>query len=192
MNITQSKSLCHQIAVTSFAISACLLVNLLVNTAQAATRLPKSPWQSHASLKSSQVSPIYQQQWRQSDYKYCPILAIANHSSVNVKTAQSRAANFSGGFAVAYDLKNYKGKPLRSAYGVANTGTTSKRDLYEGWAYRKNYADGSYVTLGREGNNPQGKMLAYLVLNNGCFYNIWSQLSSDHLQKMIAQLRYVN
>ena len=185
-------AMCHQLAVTSFAISACLLVNLLVNTAQAATRLPKSPWQSHASLKSSQVSPIYHQQWRQSDYKYCPILAIANHSSVNVKTAQSRAANFSGGFAVAYDLKNYKGKPLRSAYGVANAGTTSKRDLYEGWAYRKNYADGSYVTLGREGNNPKGKMLAYLVLNNGCFYNIWSQLSSEHLQKMIAQLRYVN
>ena len=111
---------------------------------------------------------------------------------MNIKTAQSRAANFSGGFAVAYDLKNYKGKPLRSAYGVANAGTTSKRDLYQGWAYRKNYADGSYVTLGREGNNPQGKMLAYLVLNNGCFYNIWSQLSSEHLQKMIAHLRYVN
>lgn len=35
-------------------------------------------------------------------------------------------------------------------------------------------------------------MLAYLVLNNGCFYNIWSQLSSEHLQKMIGQLRYVN
>lgn len=182
----------HQLAVSSFAISAGLLVSLLANTAQAATRLPKSPWQSHASLKSSQVSPIYQQQWRQSDYKYCPILAIANHSSINIKTAQPRAANFSGSFAVAYDLAQYKGKPLRSAYGVANAGTTSKRDLYQGWAYRKNYADGSYVTLGREGNNPQGKMLAYLVLDNGCFYNIWSQLSSEHLQKMIGQLRYVN
>ena len=188
----RSTTMFYQLAKTSFAISACLLVDLLVNTAQAATRLPKSPWQSHASLKSNQVSPIYHQQWRQSDYKYCPILAIANHSSVNVKTAQSRAANFSGGFAVAYDLKNYKGRPLRSAYGVANAGTTSKRDLYQGWAYRKNYADGSYVTLGREGNNPQGKMLAYLVLDNGCFYNIWSQLSSEHLQKMIGQLRYVN
>ena len=188
MNITQSKFLCHQFAITSCAISALCFVNPV----QAATTLPKSPWQSHASLKSSQVSPVYQQQWRQSDYKYCPILAFANHSSVNVKTAQSRAANFSGGFAVAYDLKNYKGRPLRSAYGVANAGTTSKRDLYQGWAYRKNYADGSYVTLGREGNNPQSKMLAYLVLNNGCFYNIWSQLSSEHLQKMIAQLRYVN
>ena len=97
----------HQLAKTSFAISACLLVDLLVNTAQAATRLPKSPWQSHTSLKSSQVSPVYQQQWRQSDYKYCPILAFANHSSVNVKNAQSRAANFSGGFAVAYDSVSY-------------------------------------------------------------------------------------
>ena len=57
-------AMCHQLVMTSFAISACLLVN----TAQAATRLPKSPWQSHASLKSSQVSPVYQQQWRQSDY----------------------------------------------------------------------------------------------------------------------------
>ena len=140
----RSTTMFYQLAMTCVAIIGCIVVN----TAQAATRLPKSPWQSHASLKSSQVSPIYHQQWRQSDYKYCPILAIANHSSVNVKTAQSRAANFSGGFAVAYDLKNYKGKPLRSAYGVANAGTTSKRDLYEGWAYRKNYADGSYVTLG--------------------------------------------
>ena len=184
----RSTTMFYQLAMTSVAISGCIVVN----TAQAATRLPKSPWQSHASLKSSQVSPIYQQQWRQSDYKYCPILAIANHSSINIKTAQPRAANFSGSFAVAYDLAQYKGKPLRSAYGVANAGTTFKRDLYQGWAYRKNYADGSYVTLGREGNNPQGKMLAYLVLNNGCFYNIWSQLSSEHLQKMIAHLRYVN
>jgi hypothetical protein len=76
MNITQSKSLCHQFAITSCAVSALCFVNPV----QAATTLPKSPWQSHASLKSSQVSPIYQQQWRQSDYKYCPILAIASHS----------------------------------------------------------------------------------------------------------------
>lgn len=188
MNITQGKSLLSQFAIPSFTIGALLFVN----TVQAATTLPKSPWQSHQSLKSNQVSPVYQQQCHQSKYKYCPILALPTRSSVNPKTAKSRAANFSGGFAVAYDLGNDKGKLLRSAYGVANAGITSKRNLYDGWTYRKNYADGSYVTLGREGNNPKGNMLAYVVLKNGCFYNVWSQLGSDHLQKMLGQLRYVN
>lgn len=135
-------AMCHQLVMTSFAISACLLVN----TAQAATRVAKIPL-AIACIKVAKLAQFINNNG-DTDYKYCPILAFANHSSVNVKTAQSRAANFSGGFAVAYDLKNYKGKPLRSAYGVANAGTTSKRDLYEGWAYRKNYADGSYVTLG--------------------------------------------
>lgn len=187
MTMTQPKIVLNQLIIASFGVGTWLLTT----TAQAGL-LPKSPWQSHPSLKNSQVSPIYQQQWRQSDYKYCPILAIANNSLVNPKTARSRAANFSGGFAVAYDLGKYQSKPLRSAYGVANAGTTSKSGLYNGWAYRKNYADGSYVTLGREGNNPTGKMLAYVVLKNGCFYNVWSQLGSDHLQKIIGQLRYVN
>ena len=145
-----------------------------------------APWVKNAA--SNQFNPVYSQQWRKADNrKNCALLVLPRNASAHLPNAKSRPAPFSGGWAIAYDTPKQ-----RSAYGVANAGTTSKRDLYEGWAYRKNYADGSYVTLGREGNNPQGKMLAYLVLNNGCFYNIWSQLSSEHLQKIIGQLRYVN
>ena len=175
----------NKLVLASFGIGALMLAS----NAQAAG-MQKAPWQSRSAIKASQTSPIYKQEWRKSAYRSCPILAIPSNSWVHPKTAKSRSANFSDGFAVAYDLSNYKGKPLRSAYGVANAGKTKLAELHA-WDYERYYADGSYVTMGHEGNDPNGKMLAYLVLKNGCFYNVWSALGTNHLQQVISQLRYV-
>lgn len=161
-----------------------------MSSVQASVAVPYSPWQSYAAIKSTQTSPIYKQQWRKSKYQSCPILALPTRSDAHLKTAKSRAANFSDGFAVAYDLKNYQGKAMRSAYGVANAGKTSLQGLHH-WDYEQAYKDGAYITLGREGNDPKGKMLAYIVLENGCFYNVWSQLGESHLHHIISELRYV-
>lgn len=152
---------------------------------------PKSPWQSHSSMAAAKTSPIYREQWRQSKSRTCPILAIPTQSDVHLTTANSRSAYFADGWGVAYDLRRYKhGKPLRSAYGVANAGKTELDQIYA-WPEQYAYADGSFVTLGREGNDPSGKFLAYLVLENGCFYNVWSQVSKAHLKNVLSRLRYV-
>lgn len=151
----------------------------------------QAPWQKNAAIKANKTSPVYKQEWQKSKYKSCPILAIPTNSLIHPKTVKSRAANFSGGFAVAYDVGNYQGKPLKSAYGVANVGKT-KVDAISSWpAHRQYFADGSFLTSGHEANNPKNKMLAYLVLKNGCFYNVWSQLGDDFLQQIISELRYV-
>lgn len=184
----------HRCMIKTVAASLLLSGSVAILNAKTHTisqpQLAKSPWQSHASTKPSQTSPIYRQEWQQSKYQSCPILALPTNASVHLKTAKSRAANFSDGFAVAYDVTNYQGKKIRSAYGVANAGKTPLSDIRR-WHYQRYYADGSFVTLGREGNNPKGKMLAYVLLENGCFYNVWSQLGEVHLHHIISQLRYV-
>lgn len=178
-------------------MATCLTSTIVVlglsqaNASNSKPYFPTSPWQSHYSITKNKTSPVYRQEWQRSKYRSCPILAIPTKSAVHLKTARSRAANFSDGWGVAYDVAKYSnGKRLRSAYGVANAGKTKLSDIYA-WPDQRTHADGSFVTWGREGNNPNGQFLAYIVLDNGCFYNVWSKVSNTHLQNMIGALRYV-
>lgn len=154
--------------------------------------LPQSPWQKNAVLTSSKISPIYRQQWAKSDIKkVCPILALPTVSPAQLRYSKARPASFSGGWSVAYDVtKTRDVLALRSGYGVANAGTSTESRLYK-WQNQTHYADGSYVTYGHEGNDPNGKMLAYVLLDNGCFYNVWSKYGEAHLVKMLNDLHYV-
>lgn len=150
-----------------------------------------APWQKPA-ISYKSISPIYQQEWKKSPTKKtCPILALSNRHSAQMPTAKSRRAIFFGGWAVAYDLSKYRGKKLRSAYGVANSDMMIKKSDFHHWQQQINYSDGSFVTYGREGDFPDGKWLAYILLPNGCFYNVWSQIDEDHLVEIINGLRFV-
>ena len=149
-----------------------------------------APWDAHPALKRSEVSKVYRQQWlRAPSRRQCGLLALATHDLAHYPDAKSRKANFSGGWGVAYDLVSKRGMYFRSAYGVANAGTSS--DKVMPWGEKMRYRDGSLVSYGREGGNPAGKWLAYLYLPNGCFYNIWSGIGEDHLLEMIQGLRKV-
>lgn len=175
-------------SVYSHIVLGGLLAFGLVNVTQAQVdrSLAQSPWQQNSVVRKSQISPIYTQQWAKADTKkVCPILALPKYSSAHKASSKARSATFAGGWGVAYDTPS-----LRSAYGVANAGTATESGLYA-WDYKKRYADGSYVTYGHEGGDPNGKMLAYILLNNGCFYNVWSQYDETHLRKIINNLHYV-
>ena len=149
-----------------------------------------APWNAHPALKRSEVSKVYRQQWlRAPSRRQCGLLALATRDPAHYPDAKSRKANFSGGWGVAYDLVSQRGMYFRSAYGVANAGTSS--DKVMPWGEKMRYRDGSLVSYGREGGNPAGKWLAYLYLPNGCFYNIWSGIGEDHLLEMIQGLRKV-
>ena len=150
--------------------------------------LPVASWTKPA-INISQTDTVYQQEWLKADSKnLCPILALPKNSKAHLAGHTVRRANFSGGWAVAYDLPK-----LRSAYGVANAGTVNPKELFNGWDYNVVYEDGSRVTYGREGGNQTGNWLAYIVIpKNNCFYNVWSAQSKTHLEQILADLRLVS
>ncbi|WP_352337801.1 hypothetical protein [Psychrobacter sp. 16-MNA-CIBAN-0192] len=157
------------------------------NPPQLPIALPIASWMKPA-IDNSQTDAVYRQEWLKAESRrLCPILALPKQSAAHLDGHTSRRANFSGGWGVAYDLPK-----LRSAYGVANAGTSSLDGMFNKWEYNVRYQDGSWVGYGREGGNPTGKWLAYILIpKNNCFYNVWSAQSKTHLEQMIADLRMV-
>ena len=157
------------------------------NPPQLPIALPIASWAEPA-IDSSQIDAVYRQEWLKAESRsVCTILALPKQSAAHLDGHTSRRANFSGGWGVAYDLPK-----LRSAYGVANAGTSSADGMFNKWEYNVRYQDGSWVGYGREGGNPTGKWLAYILIpKNNCFYNVWSAQSKTHLEQMIADLRMV-
>ena len=157
------------------------------NPPQLPIALPVASW-SQPPINSSQTDAVYRQEWLKAESRdLCPILALPKQSSAHLNGHKVRRANFYGGWGVAYDLPK-----TRSAYGVANAGTADFEGLYNNWEYNVSYRDGSRVGYGREGGDPTGNWLAYIVIpKNNCFYNVWSSQSKMHLEQIMADLRLV-
>ncbi len=98
-----------------------------------------------------------------------------------------RAANFSGGWGIAFD------SPTRSALGVAGAAVTPLPDQATRWPNRIRFADGTVFGWGGEGldeSNP--KRLGELVLpGQGCVYQLWSSVGDEMLVEMAKSLRSV-
>ncbi len=122
-------------------------------------------------------------------------------------TINARPAEFSGGWAIAFDLPG-----LRSAYGVAGTGLVrddeldsaqeKERKLRAQWPYFRELPglpQASFAGYGLQGakpypaDNPEGTeldSLAYVrVGGQKCLYNVWSKLGRDHLEALLDSLR---
>lgn len=119
-----------------------------------------------------------------------------------------RHAQFSGGWAVAFDLP-----ATRSAYGLAGVGSlpqdnasdVEKRDiLINQWPSFRDLsalpqpAYAGYGVVGAKpwpGDNPQAvglQALAYVrVGGQQCLYNVWSRLGRRHLEEILESLRTV-
>lgn len=125
----------------------------------------------------------------------------------NVEGA-ARRANFSGGWAVAWDRAG-----LRSAFGIAGTGSVPE-DAADAPANRARLAgqwphfrelpalpQPAFAGYGVEGaeaypaDNLGGKglnSLAYVRLGGqSCHYNVWSRLGRAHLEQLLDSLRLV-
>ena len=122
--------------------------------------------------------------------------------------ARPRRAEFSGGWAVAYDMQG-----LRSAFGVAGPGLlpedraavqVRRERIAAQWPYRRELGGGwlprgSLAAYGMEGaspyprENPEGigeNSLAYVVVpGQACTYNVWSRLGRRHLEDLLDSLR---
>src|SRR5262249_42990925 len=134
-------------------------------------------------------------EWKKAENRAgCPLLVPTEYGSA--AGAHPRAANFYGGWAVAFDKKGLPGTSADgydcatcgpSAFGVARAGV-EKHDISP-FAHHIIYRDGSEVGYGLVGNKGPG-YIAYLTLPDAsCLYNVWSALGEEHLLVILGGLR---
>jgi hypothetical protein len=115
-----------------------------------------------------------------------------------------RRANFSGGWAVAYDKPGLPGR-LRSGepckdcgrgvFGIAGTATEIKGpdelDASNALPLERRWSDGSRADYGLEGGTGPNYLANLFVQGEGCVYNVWSFLGQAHLEYLLDHLRFV-
>ncbi len=158
-----------------------------VHDTETAPRAP-APWSAPA-LAASAIPPIYLQVWRSAENRRtCALLAPERLDPALQQAATPRAATFSGGWSVAYDLPD-----MRSAFGVAGSGARAwDPGVYDEWPERRVLSDGSRVGYGPEGGGAGPNWLAYVrIPGQECLYNVWSRRGQAHLEELLGQLRFV-
>lgn len=142
------------------------------------------PWREPR-LARAVVPAVYVREWSRAENRdRCALLAPRSLGGVTAATP--RSANFSGGWAVAYDTAD-----VRSAFGIAGTAAEPRGTTYSKWPFARDWDDGSSVGYGPEGGTGPNQ-LAYLRIDGqDCLYNVWSRLGQKHLEELIAELRFV-
>lgn len=144
----------------------------------------KAPWRNRP-LAAGAVPAVYHTQWQKAENRATCAL-IAPRSLGSGEGASPRAANFAGGWAVAYDLPN-----TRSAFGVAGAGVKAGDPSYDDWPYAHEWGDGSVVEYGPEGGEGPNQLAYLRIAGQDCLYNVWSRLGKEHLEELIRSLRLV-
>ncbi|HSJ08807.1 MAG TPA: hypothetical protein VK928_02810 [Longimicrobiales bacterium] len=145
---------------------------------------PAAPWSAARIAASAAPAPLLPE-WRSAENRAtCAPLAPASLGAY--PNAVARAATFSGGWAVAWDLPE-----LRSAFGVAGTGSVPDENTYDAWPHRIAWADGSTAGYGPEGGTGPRQLAYVRIPGQACLYNVWSGISREHLEQLLAQLRFV-
>jgi hypothetical protein len=150
-----------------------------------APALPPAPW-SGPRLAASAVPAVYRAEWRKAENRASCALVVPRALGEEGTGATPRAAAFAGGWAVAYDRPG-----LRSAFGVAGTGTTPEGDTYDRWPHRIRWADGSEAGYGPEGGTGPNQLAYLRIAGQRCLYNVWSRLGRAHLERLLSELRAV-
>ena len=145
-----------------------------------------APWRA-APLSRAAVPAVYVEQWQKAENRAtCALVAPRSLGQLGAG-ATPRAANFAGGWAVAYDLP---GK--RSAFGIAGAGVRAGDPSYNRWPYAYDWDDGSKVEYGPEGGTGPNELAYLRIQGQECLYNVWSALGREHLEELVRELRLVN
>ena len=145
--------------------------------------LEPAPWQRDR-LSGASLPAAYVTQWSKAANRATCAL-IAPSSLGNGIGATARAATFSGGWAVAYDMPS-----MRSAFGVAGSGSLASDPSYD-WPYRMQFADGSSAGYGPEGGTGPNELAYLRIAGQTCLYNVWSRLGRSHLEMLLRSMRFV-
>lgn len=163
----------------------CLL--LVSQTGIAAANKPGPPPWAAKPVKASQVPEVFYSQWYKAENQNkCAILVLT--AANKEPTAKPRKANFSGGWAVAYDKPN-----ARSAFGIAGTGSLalSQNDAAV-FPDTIRWSDGSAASYGLEGGTGPGYLAYVTVAGQGCLYNVWSKQGKKHLESLLLSMRFAD
>ena len=156
-----------------------------VDATTSSTSESPPPWENPSATGKS-VPTIYISAWKKAENRdRCqPLILLGAERELGAKT---RRAEFSGGWAVAYDLPGE-----RSAFGIAGTGLDLDRNGSTfNFPNTITWAEGSSVSYGLQGGTGPG-YLAYLkVSGQSCLYNIWSKRGKVHLEHLISSLRQI-
>ena len=158
---------------------------LLLLTACATTPVAKRPPWRNEPLPRASVPQVYVTQWEKAENRTGCALIAPRTLGIG-EGATPRAANFSGGWAVAYDLPN-----LRSAFGVAGAGVHAGDPSYDKWPYVQQWDDGSKAEYGPEGGTGPNELAYVRIQGQQCLYNVWSRLGRAHLELLLRELRLV-
>jgi hypothetical protein len=164
-----------------------LLAAMLLLTSCATGTAPRdsqAPWRD-APLRRADVPAVFVTQWEKAENRATCAL-IAPRSLGDGAGATPRAAQFGGGWGVAYDLPN-----IRSAFGVAGAGVTADDPTYDKWPYVLTWDDGSRAEYGPEGGQGPNQLAYVTIRGQRCLYNVWSRLGRAHLEYLLRELRLV-
>jgi len=146
-----------------------------------------APW-SGTPLTLAAVPAVYLAVWRSAENRdQCALLAPKALAPDLARRANVRAATFSGGWGVAYDLPEQ-----RSVFGVAGTGASAWDDyIYDAWPEKRVFADSSRVGYGPEGGTGPNWLAYVRIPGQQCLYNVWSRRGRAELEELLADLRFV-
>jgi hypothetical protein len=156
----------------------------VIDTAPAvAADLP--PW-DRGLLGLAEVPPVLVEEWRRAENQlWCSALYPVD---TGVTAATVRRAEFSGGWALAWDTPE-----LRSAFGVAGVGSPAWDDIGTRMPNTVAYR-GQIVGYGGEGFDDAAtqRLAEFSIPGQLCAYQVWSQLGDEHLLELVDSLRLVD
>lgn len=162
-----------------------------------------APWVD-PSLTLSDVEQVLADQWNSAaNRRWCSALFPADVGVIDAG-GRIRSANFSGGWAIAWDRDAGPGREPtgeycpdcgRGAFGIAGAGLRASGDEASRAPNTLVWADGSTGGFGPEGgpDAPDGApiLMTLLINGEGCVYNVWSFLGEEHLLSLTRELRFV-
>lgn len=144
-----------------------------------------APWDAQP-LSTTEVPAVLAEQWRSAENQlWCSALYPSDLGGVTDATI--RAAEFGGGWAVAWDTTEQ-----RSAFGIAGLGLPAWGDIGVRMPAVVAYGD-QVVGYGGEGfdDGASKRMAEFSVSGQLCGYQVWSELGDEHLLALVDSLRRV-
>ena len=169
------------------AINLFALLFLLSSISFSAASKPGPPPWAAKPVKANKVPEVFYSQWYKAEnQKKCAILVLT--AAAKEPAAKPRKADFSGGWAVAYDKPN-----SRSSFGIAGTGSLALSQNDEKiFPNTIRWSDGSTASYGLEGGIGPGYLAYVTVAGQACLYNVWSKQGKKHLETLLFSMRFAD
>lgn len=156
------------------------------------------PW-SAPKITGGSARRVGLDEWGVADNRATARLVLPAEVALS-SSATPRPANFSGGWAVAWDESSGPGvEPSgqfcencgRGVAGVAGTGSAASKSFGVPFTNVVQWSDGSAVGYTGSRSDSRQFLANLFVTGQGSLYQVWSYISQRHLEYLISQLRFV-